>query len=546
MLPSLNGNAHQLPIARPHQAECVKQTKLEWSKGNLRILIVQPTAAGKTLTAGFLINDEVSAGGKVLVVTDRKKLTRQFAARMESDFGIQCGIEMSNESHGGEHVVSCTVQTICNRIKLGKFHDEEFGLLVFDEAHLALGAGFQSVANHFSKARIIGLTATPRSASQKDLLTFFNVKVEPANISDLITQGYLSPITFRSFPIKINITARSKNADFREDDLGHAIEPYLGACADEVVRLSVNRAGLSFLPLIDTSKKFTAMLKERGLKALHLDGTMKEAEINKAIRELEIGRVSMLCCSQLLSIGIDIPCVSLICSLRPTKSWVLWCQQIGRGTRLFDPIKHGPTGTTWPKKDNLLICDPLWLTDTMSLLQRPSTLFAEDEEEAEAIDKEIEKQKNDHEADDDFMADLMEARNEARRKREESLRQKLEALANRKAREVNAMELFSAIGHPELINYQPKSKWEADVCTPGQRRFLEASGINLESITSKGMATKVLENVIRRREQGLCTIKQAKYSESLGLKDAWNKSFDEVSAFITAAKNKQYNTIPDV
>lgn len=530
MLARLNGsNGIKRPNARPYQDDFAAKVKMEWAEGRLRILGVASTGSGKTVMAGMLIADEYAAGGKILIVTDRKKLTRQFAHRTEQDFGIPCGIEMASESHEGENCIACTVQTITSRIKAGKFHPEEFTLLVFDEAHLALGAGFQAVAKYFPTAKVLGLTATPVAAEQKDLLTFFDSKVEPITLKELIEQGWLAPIKVKNFPIKINIAASSKNADFKDEDISHAIEPYLESCADEMVKIGRDRCAIAFLPLIQTSKKFAAMLNARGHATEHVDGEMEESAIARALSKLEMGLTKCLTCSMILAVGVDCKPVNLILSLRPTKSWTLFVQQVGRGTRTFDPAKDGPRGTLWPKKTDLLVCDPLWLTDQHSLLQRPATLFAKDEEQAKVMDKKLK------EGGDEGM-DLLEAYSGMMHEREEALKKRLEAMSRRKERIVDAMDLAVLLHDPELAEHQSLSRWELEAMTPNQRAFLDRNKIDTSTIKDRGHASRIVDALIHRTHESLCTIPQGKYAIALGHPDPWNRSFEDVSQFISDAK----------
>lgn len=524
----LNGASTKRPSPRPYQVEFAAQVRAEWAKEMLKVLGVCSTGAGKTTMAGMLILEEYEAGGKILIVTDRKKLTRQFAYRTEKDFGIPCGIEMASESHEGERCISCTVQTITTRIKAGKFHPEEFTLLIFDEAHLALGAGFQTVAKHFASAKILGLTATPVAASQKSLLSFFDSKVEPITLKELIEQKWLAPIKVRSFPIQIKLEAPSKNADFKDEDIGHAIEPYLESCADEFVKVGHDRCGIAFLPLISTSKKFAGMLNARGHATEHVDGEMDEKAVQLALTRLEMGITKCLTCSMILSVGIDVKPVNLILSLRPTKSWGLFVQQVGRGTRMFDPIKDGPEGTAWPLKHDLLVCDPLWLTDQHSLLQRPATLFAKDEEQVRSIEAKIKGGET----------DLLQAFGSMMHEREEALKKRLDEMSRRSAREIDAITLALQMKAMGIAEYEPMAKWQSEKVTEGQFAFLSRNKVSLETVRDRGHASVIIDCIIARVKQRLCTPSQAKYAESLGATNAWDMTFDQASEFISTAKNK--------
>jgi superfamily II DNA or RNA helicase len=513
-----------MPKNRPHvklrdyQQAYVDGVIEEWKQGRTKTLCCAPTGSGKTTLMGAIIAKEVENGGRVLVATDRKKLTRQFAHRTEVDFGIPCGVEMAGEEHGGEDVVCCTVQTITNRIAKGKFHPEQFTLLAFDEAHLSMAAGFQSVAQHFSKAKIVGLTATPRRGDKKDLLSFYDTLVEKVTLSQLIDQGHLAPLTVKNIPIHIRLERQGKG-DFDDAEIGHAIEPYLDSCADALIEGAKDRCSLVFLPLIATSERFTAMLNDKGLRAEHVDGTMGEDEVNKAIRRLELGQISCLCCSMILSTGVDIRPLNCILNLRPTRSWTLFVQQVGRGTRTFAPARDGPPGTKWPLKTDCILMDPLWLTSDHNLLQRPAVLVSENQEEVEAVERALKNGGG---------GDLMAAKKSAREEREEILRKRLEAMKHKAARTIDAVELFTNSGHMELVGYEEMARWEKEKPSDKQIEFLTRQKVNIGPEMTKGMASKMIDIFMERINKGLASGGQIKFMQGLGMSEdeAWKMSFE--------------------
>lgn len=79
----------------------------------------------------------------------------------------------------------------------------------------------------------------------------------------------------------------------------------------------------------------------------------------------------------LLTEGWDCPTVDCVVVLRPTKSRALYCQMVGRGTRLS------------PGKDHLLLLDFLWMTEKHQLC-RPAHLIAKNNEVADAMTKRLE------------------------------------------------------------------------------------------------------------------------------------------------------------
>ena len=103
---------------------------------------------------------------------------------------------------------------------------------------------------------------------------------------------------------------------------------------------------MAFLPLIATSEAFVAACREEGLRAIHVDGNNREG-----LRAYERGEYDIISNASLLSTGWDHPATDCVFILRPTKSLVLYMQMVGRGTRIF------------PGKENLLLLDPLYLSD---------------------------------------------------------------------------------------------------------------------------------------------------------------------------------------
>lgn len=533
MLTMTRPNIRQKFPAQYYQTEAFDKTLEEW-EDHQKVLNVLPTGAGKTFLAGMLIAHFVKQDKRVLMLAHTRKLVEQFAQATEENFNIWCSIEMGSTRSEESPVVCSSVQTMVNRLRKGRIDPNEFDLVIWDESHRALSGTHQEIAAAFPHAKHVGITATPRRGDQKDLMKFFDVKGADVPLNELIEKGYLSNLTIKNIPIKINLTASKKTGDYTEQDCAHAIEPYLESIADHYVEEARGKCGLIFAPLIATSRRFTEILCAKGVKAEHVDGEMGSDKVNAAIKRLELGKIECLSNSMILSEGVDIRPVNVLLSLRPTRSWTLYVQQVGRATRTFDPKKHGPEGTTWPLKDGALILDPLWLCDQHSLLQRPSTLFAADEDEAEAIDEAIKKKAASGGGGE---VDILEARAAARAERESRLAEKLKAMANRKARMINAMELSLRLHIPDLDGYEPLNQQEARPITflsEKQRSWLEKSKVDLQTIKCMGAAKKVLDALGKRAGEKKATIGQVRYAISLGYDEekAWDASFDEMSQFI--------------
>lgn len=484
------------------------------------------------MVAGSIIFDEVDGGGRVLVLADRIKLAKQFAKATEMDYGIMTSMDGDGLKSHGTPVVTATVQTMASLITKRRFSKSEFDLMVMDEAHGALAPSFKGPADYFN-CPILGLTATPARSDKKDLMEFFDemVEVEGAKLQNLIKDGYLAPLTIQQLPITIQLTETDgkKRADYTEEDIDHAIDPYLERCAESLVELAKERCTLVFLPLIKTSKKFVTLLNRLGHKAEHVDGEMEAYEVERVLHRLEMGTTKVVCSSMLLTQGVDIRMVNCIFNLRPTKSWTLLVQIIGRGTRLFDPAIHPPEGTIWTKKKDALVIDPMWVTEELNILKRPAHIIASSDEEAEEIQAKIRKGGGG--------VDLMGAVASVAADREEAMRERLRLMSKRRGLKLNAMEFFLSLHRPDLAEYEPMSKLDKRKVSDNQRAFLEKKGFDMDDIKTFGHARSIIDKIVERGRQDKCTIPQALYCQKLGHPDPFSLGFNEAREYIE--KNKR-------
>ena len=520
---------------KPHyyQEDSFVALEAGWNEGHKKLMAVLPTGSGKTVMAGEMIARRVERKQRCLIMAHTRKLATQFRDGLERDYGLHVGMEMAEHSSDDEPVVCATFQSMLNRVAKGLFHPEEFSLIVVDEGHRILGDGYQSLLTHFGNSDVLALTATPRRSDQKDLMKFLDAKVVDVPLDRLIREKFLAPLTIVNCPISIRLEGASKTGDYTDEEVAHAIEPYLESCAHALKEHGAGRCALAFLPLIEISKKFTAALNMVGVRAAHVDGTMKEKDVKKIIKDLEMGKLDVVCNSMLLTEGVDIRPVNCIMNLRPTKSWSLYCQIVGRATRTYDPEIHGIKGTAWPLKHDAMLLDPLWLCDELNPLKRPACLLAKDDEDEKAIMAKIAGGEK----------DLMKATESVAIDRAEALKQKLALMAKKKSRLVNAMEFFLKQGDLNGAEYEPIAKWQEGDITQGQRNVLISHEIDIASVKDKGHATLLIDAIMARSKAGLASAKQVKYAESLGLSNAINLPRETVAGYITAKKHNP-NTDP--
>jgi superfamily II DNA or RNA helicase len=353
---------------RPYQAEAIAAAKGAYERGIKSALITLPTGAGKTVVFASLARDFLPE--RTLVLAHREELLAQAKSKIADIAGVMPGVEKGRtKSSVQESVVVASVQSLMRGREIA---GKRFGLCVIDEAHHAAAPSYRAVLKRLKPRCILGVTATPFRTDQLQLSKVFENNVYTKTLLDLIEEGYLTDVRVRTLPVAVDLSGvRMQQGDYREDDLGQALEPTIEKLANIVAREFCNRKLMAFCPLRETSRQWTAALKRQNLPAAHIDG--ESADRAKILDAFARSEIRFLSNASLLTEGYDEPSIDTVLILRPTKSRILFSQMIGRGTRLF------------PGKDHLLVIDPLFQAERNNPVT-VANLVAENSYQASAID----------------------------------------------------------------------------------------------------------------------------------------------------------------
>ena len=503
---------------RPYQQEAVGAVLGEWEGGRAKTLLVLPTGTGKTVVFSKVAEEQVRRGKRVLILAHRGELLDQAADKLYKVTGLRCAVEKAEESCLGSwyRVTVGSVQTLMREKRLAGFSDDYFNTIIVDEAHHCVSDSYQTILNHFHTAKVLGVTATPDRGDMRNLGQVFESLAYEYTLPQAIKEGYLCPIKAATIPLTLDLSGVTVQAgDFKAADVGSALDPYLDQIADEMKKYCAGRKTVVFLPLVATSQKFRDILTAKGFRAAEVNGN--SADRAEVLADFETGKYDVLCNSMLLTEGWDCPAVDCVIVLRPTKVRSLYCQMVGRGTRLCEG------------KDHLLLLDFLWHTERHELCH-PANLICESPETAEkmtenlaanagcAVDiEEAEKQ-----ASEDVVAD-----------REAALADKLKEMRKRKRALVDPLQYEMSIGAEDLSGYVPAFGWECAPPTDKQRATLEKLGILPDEIECAGKAKLLLDRLAKRRMAGLSTPKQIRLLERFGFVRVGEWGFEAASNMIS-------------
>lgn len=502
---------------RPYQEEAREKVQHEWEEGRKRTLLVLPTGCGKTIVFSKIIEDRVRLGERVLVIAHRSELLEQASDKLKTATGLNTALEKAENTSIGSwyRVVVGSVQTLQREKRLKQFPKDYFDTIIIDEAHHALSSSYQNVLSYFDEAQVLGVTATPDRGDKQNLGKVFDSLAYEYSLIDAINSGYLSKISAITIPLTLDLSKVSQQAgDFKAADIGTALDPYLDQIADEMVKQCKDRKTVVFLPLVKTSQKFKDILNSKGFKAAEVNGSSEDR--TEVLKDFDNDKYNVLCNSMLLTEGWDCPTVDCIVVLRPTKVRALYSQMVGRGTRIA------------PNKKDVLLLDFLWHTERHELC-RPAHLVTDNSKVAA---KASENMAEDNNKEFELLEAVETAGKDVIAEREEALAKQLEEMRKRKRKLVDPLQFEMSIQSEDLSDYVPDFGWEMAPPSKQQLKALEKFGIFTDEIGNAGKASKLLDRLNKRKNEGLTTPKQIRFLEQRGFQHVGMWKFNNAKKLI--------------
>jgi DNA repair protein RadD len=152
------------PELRDYQIGAVNEFNRDRAAGIKRIMIVAPTASGKTVIGAAIIKQTVAAFQDVLVLAHRREIITQTSKKLH-DHEIAHGIiqaGMGKLARPVERVQVASIQTLHARaVRSDRMKLPPAGLLVIDEAHHCPAATYRKIIDAYPGVPLLGLTATP-------------------------------------------------------------------------------------------------------------------------------------------------------------------------------------------------------------------------------------------------------------------------------------------------------------------------------------------------------------------------------------------------
>lgn len=307
-----------------------------------------PTGAGKSLVIADVADRVRDRGGYVWIVTHVKELIVQNRKTLDRYSGLEgvgticAGL---NENTEGEFITFGTVQSLYRPASAGGLLRTPDAVII-DECHrVPLGEDgklYNTILTAFPDTSLIGFTATPWRMDGGVIYgdhpgSWFNDLAYSKSVPEMVELGFLCPLIGVETEIQLDLKGVEKaGGDYVMKQVGDRVtDMWLEAVIKSVQHLAKKRNKIAiYCPTVEAAGLTAKAFSAAGWKSdIVVGGTKNRAEV---IDEWKYGDTKVLCSVDVLTTGFDYPALDCIVCLRPTESSSLWCQILGRGTRLYD------------------------------------------------------------------------------------------------------------------------------------------------------------------------------------------------------------------
>lgn len=323
----------------PMQVRFTKNLEHLIKNGARKALLISATGTGKTYASAFALREQKPK--RALFLVHREQIARKAMESFEQVMGEQYSYGLLSGSHKdlNADLLFSTVQSMSRDDQLHQFARDAFDVIIIDEVHRAGATSYQKIMDYFEPKLFLGMTASPERTDGYDLFSLFdhNVAYE-IRLQQAMEENMLVP--FHYFGLS--------DLDFDlQDSEAVPLGGFNQGQIQDQARLMMQQAdyygysgsrvkGLIFVSTNQEARELSRALNKMGRRTLALSGDSSQEEREKAIERLTQERddyLEYIISVDIFNEGIDIPEINQVILARPTKSPVVFVQQLGRGLR---------------------------------------------------------------------------------------------------------------------------------------------------------------------------------------------------------------------
>ena len=340
---NLTMNQTIIPL-RDYQALAVNDILENYDKGFKRIICQQITGAGKSLIIAGVMASFLEKNKKILCIAHKVELLTQLANHATKWLGVQPSIIADKKRFKRDFSTSIQVASIQALRFVNREELPNYDLIIIDEAHHAHSRTYADIFQYYNESLFLGVTATPMRLDGRGLnklygdVDGFELLLPGVSYQELLERGYLVNYTIKTADSlakarekKLKITAGEYNLRAVEEFARETI--IYGEIVKTWKKYGENRQTVLYPASVELSKQYCLEFNQAGIPAAHLDANTPSRLREERLEKFRKGEYQILCQYAIVIEGVDVPNIGCVQIARPTNSWVVWLQALGRGLR---------------------------------------------------------------------------------------------------------------------------------------------------------------------------------------------------------------------
>ena len=323
------------------QIEFIKSLNKLIEAGEKRALLISATGTGKTYASAFALRENNPR--KALFLVHREQIAKQAIESYKKIFGNTktFGLLSGNSKDFETDYLFSTMQMMSKEENFTRFKEDEFDIIVIDEAHRIGANSYQKIIQYFKPKLLLGMTASPERTDGYDVYKEFNHNIAyEIRLEQALEENFLCPfhyfgitdIVFENEVIDDNTNLRDFSKLTCDERVNYIIKQieFFGHSGTTI-------NGLVFCSSKKEAQVLSKKFNEKGYFTIALTGEDSQEKREEAINRLTSKnideKIDYIFTVDIFNEGVDIPEINQVIMLRPTESPIIFIQQLGRGLR---------------------------------------------------------------------------------------------------------------------------------------------------------------------------------------------------------------------
>jgi superfamily II DNA or RNA helicase len=338
---------------RYYQAEAIQSTEQKFFDEKFqRSLVVLPTGMGKTNVMVWQAA-RMADRGKQLVTVHREELIEQIIQRFHL---LAPSLHVTQEGAGkrgdlGADITVSSIQTV-SRDDSKYIERYQPSHIITDEAHRGAARTYMQLYDRagcfHGDCLSTGYTATPHRRDKRAVWGHeqapFQVVAYSKTLRDAIAEGWACDIIGYRQASNVDLAkVKSKMGDYDQAQLEKAVNVQVRnqLAYDTWKSVASSRSTIIFCVTVDHAMTIAEIFQSKGVAAEVVYGDMKSDDRKRIFDGYRDGSIQVLVNVDIVTEGVDVPNCSCVLILRPTKSFGLYTQMVGRGLRPYPGCING-------------------------------------------------------------------------------------------------------------------------------------------------------------------------------------------------------------